>query len=152
MHQYGWLAFGERDWKRYQWRCRAAERGYGASSLHAAFVELLPSFENGECGRILHTVGPVVRSNLDVAKCASLGRTLDRDERRKLERGVALCAAMMGRARRAVDCWSMAGRRRGVVKDMRVMIAKMLWAEAWRWSEKEISEKVGEEEASTKAD
>jgi hypothetical protein len=27
----------------------------------------------------------------------------------------------------------MAGRRLGVVKDVRVMIAKMLWEEAWRW-------------------
>jgi hypothetical protein len=51
----------------------------------------------------------------------------------QLERVIELHAAMLGRARRAMVCWSMAGRRLGVVKDVRVMIAKMLWEEAWRW-------------------
>jgi hypothetical protein len=47
--------------------------------------------------------------------------------------------AMMGRARRAICCWSMAGQRLRVVKDMRVMIAKMLWKGAWQWGEKEVN-------------
>jgi hypothetical protein len=42
---------------------------------------------------------------------------------------------MLGRAREAIKCWSMAGRRVGVVKDMRVMISKMAWEEAWRWGQ-----------------
>jgi hypothetical protein len=66
-----------------------------------------------------------------------------------LERVFELHAAMLRRARRAIDCLSMAGRRRGVVKDMRVMIAKMLWAEAWRWGNSDNGEQArkGEESA-----
>jgi hypothetical protein len=53
-----------------------------------------------------------------------------------VERLLELHKAMLARARRAIDCWSMAGRRCGVVKDMRVVIAKMAWEEAWQWGEK----------------
>jgi hypothetical protein len=56
---------------------------------------------------------------------------------RTLGRVGELHAAMLGRARRAIDCWSVAALRCGVVKDVRVMIAKMAWAEAWRWGEHE---------------
>jgi hypothetical protein len=53
----------------------------------------------------------------------------------QLERVIELHAAMLGRARRAIDCWSMAGWRLRVVKDMRVVIAKMAWEEVWRLGE-----------------
>jgi hypothetical protein len=43
---------------------------------------------------------------------------------------------MLRRARDAVACWSIVGIRRGLVKDVRVMIAKMAWEEPWQWSEK----------------
>jgi hypothetical protein len=45
----------------------------------------------------------------------------------KLQRLFELHAEMINRAKRAIMCWSMAGRRLRVVKDMRVVIAKMMW-------------------------
>jgi hypothetical protein len=142
MHQYGGFGFGARDWERYHWWGRAAERGYDSFFLCAALLLLVPLFEDGECGRTLHTIGPVIRRNLDVAKCASFGRTLDRYDCGKLERVVELYAAMLTRVRHAIDCWSMAGWLRGLVKDMRVVIAKMAWAEAWRWGDKKHVQKA----------
>jgi hypothetical protein len=47
---------------------------------------------------------------------------------------------MLDHAKEAIGCWSMAGRRRGVVKDIRVMIAKMAW-EPWLWSKKVKSQR-----------
>jgi hypothetical protein len=57
-----------------------------------------------------------------------------------------LHGAMLQRARRAIDCWSMAGRRLRVVRDMRVMIAKMAWEEVWRWGEEKGEEQHLENE------
>jgi hypothetical protein len=51
-----------------------------------------------------------------------------------------LYKAMLSRARDAIYCWGMAGRRLGVAKDMRVLIGLMAWEEAWRWGEKNEEE------------
>jgi hypothetical protein len=32
-----------------------------------------------------------------------------------------------------IDCWSIIGRRLRIVKDIRIMIAKMLWVNKWEW-------------------
>jgi hypothetical protein len=46
---------------------------------------------------------------------------------------IELHAAMLARAKEAICCWSMTAQRHGVVKDIRVLVAKMAWQEAWRW-------------------
>jgi hypothetical protein len=43
--------------------------------------------------------------------------------------------AMLRRAREAIDCWSVAARRCGVAKDMRLVIARLAWQEVWRWGD-----------------
>jgi hypothetical protein len=52
--------------------------------------------------------------------------------------GVRRCVALFDRwseeARRAVHCWLLVGRRRlGVVKDVRALVAKLLWEERAYW-------------------
>jgi hypothetical protein len=133
--RYGAKAFNELDWERYMWLGRAVAQGTGIGQLCVEVNRLWPRFEKGELGRILHTVAPVVRSicvgdlNVNVVS-PSVRRS------GMLERVLELHEAMLRRARRAIACWSMAGRRRGIMKDMRVMIAKMAWEEPWRWGEK----------------
>jgi hypothetical protein len=134
-YEYAGLAFGERDWERYKWWVRSTRRGQGLW-LSAAVVRLLPSFERGELGRILHVSTPTIRANLNVADREMFHCSIGEDEMGRVQRVIALHDAMLGRARRAVDCWSMAARRCGMVKDIRVAIAKMAWEEAWRWGEK----------------
>jgi hypothetical protein len=134
---HGQLAFGWRDWERYHWWCSAVARGLAWTELYEAVLQLLPSFEKGELGRVLHIVAPVLMKKIEAAQ---RGEALSRTERKdlvKYQRVVELHCAMLVRARRAIDCWSTAGRRLGVVKDMRVVIAKMAWAEVWRWGEQE---------------
>jgi hypothetical protein len=53
------------------------------------------------------------------------------------QRVLELHGQLLGRARSAIDCWSVAARRLGVAKDIRVMIAKMAWEEVWRWGEQD---------------
>jgi hypothetical protein len=130
--RYGDFGFGHLDWERYHWWGFAVARGHDRSAFGNALFGLVPSFERGENGRILHTAAPVIRGFL------SGPRELGDYERERFEQMIELHDAMLGRARRAIDCWSVAGRRLRLVKDMRVMIAKTAWAEAWRWMKSDI--------------
>jgi hypothetical protein len=136
----GELMFGPRDWERWYWWGRAASRGYKRFAFCCAIVELLPLFENCELGRVLHTVGALVKSNLNVAQRECYGVRVSEEKLAGLLRLLELYEAIRGRAKQAIAAWSMAGRRCGVVRDMRVMIAKMAWQEVWRLGEQERAE------------
>jgi TPR repeat protein len=72
--RYGVVAFGELEWERYHWRGRAAVKGLGNGPFCDAVARLLPLFENGGLGRVLHTVALLVRANIDVAQRRVFGR------------------------------------------------------------------------------
>jgi TPR repeat protein len=130
---YGRMAFGKHDWERYVWFGRAASKGFGQEFSNAV-VKLVPLFERGELSRVLHTVASLASAHLDRSERKVFGfRPFRRTDWKQLLRIVELHEAMRGRARAALACWSMAGLRCGVVKDMRVMIAKIAWEEVWRW-------------------
>jgi hypothetical protein len=126
---YGTEAFGEYDWRRFLWRGRAATRGVDHYFCESV-LPLLPLFESGQHGRILHTAAPIIR-----AKAQAFSRYLDEKQKEMLERIFELYDAMMSRARQAMLCWSVVGARCGVAKDVRIMIAKMAWEETWRWGD-----------------
>jgi hypothetical protein len=136
MWAYGKAAFGERDWQRFYWWGRASMRGKGSFEFRELVIELLSSFEKGEHGRILHTVRPVIHSELLEMQRVLGGRAKGSHVLDQLRRVDQLYQAMTSRARRAIACWSAVGVRHGVVKDVRVMIAKMVWEDVWRWSGK----------------
>jgi hypothetical protein len=140
---YGEWACGEFDWLRYHWWLVAASRGYVYfGDLVPDVMRLLPLFEKGEKGRILHLFAPLLMIGLDADNKTMFGNTVSRYMVRSVQRVFLLHDAMLARARRAIACWSMAGRRLGIVKDMRVMIAKAAWEEPWRWGEKEAEEQT----------
>jgi tetratricopeptide (TPR) repeat protein len=140
--KYGELAFESDDWERYYWWGRAALQGFYAPEFGASVLDFLPSFEEGRNGRILRTMAPLLRGNIDVGKRIVLGITYNVYRMGQFQCVIELHDAMLGRARCAIDCWSIVGRRCQLVKDMRVIIAKMLWEEAWRWGEKEEDARV----------
>jgi hypothetical protein len=132
---YAMFAFGETDWQRYYWWGRTGMReGFGNSFCRTVVERLLPRFEKGEMGRALHVVALVLPV---VLKVGVADDPISEETARGCERVLELHEAMVGRARLAIDCWSAVGRRCGVAKDLRVMIAKMVWEEAWRWGEKQ---------------
>jgi hypothetical protein len=132
--RYGIVGFGRLDWERYHWWGLAVLQGYRRRSFCGAVLELLHSFEQGELGRVLHTVAPVIAVGINVAKEMVFDDPYPPKEMARFERVIVLHDAMLRRARIAIDCWSVAGRRCGVAKDIRVMIAKLAWEEVWRWS------------------
>jgi hypothetical protein len=141
--RHGELSFGPLDWERFHWWGLAATRNFiYTDQFFCAIGALLPSFERGENGRILHTVVPVVRNS------ANLRERLDSVfcfRQAVTDRLLGVHDAMLGRARAAIACWAAVARRLGLVKDMRVMIGKMAWEEPWRWGGK--AEAIQEEES-----
>jgi hypothetical protein len=137
METYGRLAFDEMSWERYWWQGRAAMKGFRELQFCDAVVPLFKSFEEGENARILHTVGPVLKAidglvgNADSALRSAA--VLVRPVRHIIE----MYEAMTERARRAIARWALVGRRCGLVKDVRVMVSKMAWEEAWRWNKRD---------------
>jgi hypothetical protein len=115
-------------------------RGAWQASFVNDSLSLIAGFEVGELGRILHIVAPVLRANRNVAEQEVFGKHHSEGTWRMLLPVLELHQAMLDRARCAIACWSMAGCRRGLVKDMRVVIAKMMWKEPWRWGEREMVE------------
>jgi hypothetical protein len=130
-YMYATRAFGEEDFERFLWCGRAALLGAHVPEFCRAVLGLIPSFETGEHGRILHLVAPVLRVVVDRRQSSSLKVE---DELGAAPRVAELHAAMLTRAREAIASWSLVSRRLGIVKDVRVMIAKMVWEEPWRWS------------------
>jgi hypothetical protein len=140
MYYRGELAFGELDEERYQWWDRAAQRGC-ASMCFEAILSLIPVLERGEISWILHPAKVVGR---DLKVATNVPNVVYGEKVMKLRR----LLAMVSRAREAIMCWSIVGRRRGVVKDIRIMIAKIAWTEDWRWSETAIAEQAKKQKMS----
>jgi hypothetical protein len=138
----GQMAFGELDWQRFVWWSRAVEHGCNASSFVHAVLSLMRSFEKGEHGRILHTVAPVLHRNLDAASCTLFGWKIPPTRAERVRQLLDLYEADRVLARSAIRCWSLVGCRRGVVRDVRVLIGQLLWDEAWIWSEERKRQKT----------
>jgi TPR repeat protein len=126
----GYTAYDELDWQRYDLFTQAALRGH---TMALRFVG--PGiFMQGKNRRILHIVASCIRPNFDITKRLFFGHP-SRENHDSLVQVLQFHDAMLGVARPAIDCWSIAARRRGIVKDIRVMIAKIAWEEVWLWGE-----------------
>jgi hypothetical protein len=135
---YGAVAFDELDWVGYHWCSLALAQGFDDFGDCTGAVSLmLPLFERCEYGHILHLFGPILKAGLHIERDRLYYTTLTATALQQVQRVIVLHEDMLDRAKTAIACWSMAGRRLGVVKDMRVMIAKMAWAEPWKWGENE---------------
>jgi hypothetical protein len=99
-----------------------------------AVLDFLPSFIEGENGHILFVMAPVVRAKLDVVNEVVFDGTLQPDEFGDFHEVLYRYDSMLDRARRAISCWSVVGRRYGLNKDVRVMVSKSLWEQPWDWS------------------
>jgi hypothetical protein len=133
---YGRWAYGELDWERYFWCGFAIAQGVGVRTFCVAVLSLFDSFEMGQNARILFTVGPVIRADLNGAYSFIRVNRLNASELEKMSRIVRYYETMLGSARRAIFWWCLAARRGGVVKDIRLLISKAVWNEAYAWGVK----------------
>jgi hypothetical protein len=144
-YRLGKLAYTELDWQRYVLWGSAAARRVRPKDFCSAAIRLAPYFERRELGRVLNTVGAVLRAHLDVASQTVFGDGLFEGELESFQRIVALHEAMLDRARAAIACWSMVGVRCRVVRDVRMLIAELAWGEVWVWGEQQAEADVNSE-------
>ena len=136
MYFYGEFGFGKRDWERdYCWGQAFKKSGVASRVLFDATLSFYPSFVKSDPAsrRVLHTLGALVKAHLSLADGKVFGNPASNEQMSKFQRVVALHAEMMARARLALVCWGITARRLRVVKDIRVLVGKMLWREAWHW-------------------
>jgi TPR repeat protein len=147
MHGYG-DTFGLVQWESFYWWSMAASKGYrkfAERTLCYAVEQLLPWLEVRHYGRVLHWLAKLLGIGLDLDRKQLYDEEVSDTKLVRLQRVIELHADMMDRARDAIGCWSMAARRCGVVKDIRVKIAKTAWEEPWQWGEAKAEEELESE-------
>jgi hypothetical protein len=133
-YDYGDMAFGVFDWERYHWWNLSGAQGFrGFGCLEPIIEALLPYFERQQKGRVLHLLAPLLRVGLEEEEDLLFDVPVSVET--MVNPVFELHAAMLARARQAIACWSVVGRRNGIVKDIRVMVAKMAWEQVWVWHE-----------------
>ncbi len=138
-YYYAVRAFAGSDWRRYRWLGRAAANGDRAAPLSIVYdtVGQLQRFDARTPGaaRIVFEIGRVLRGHVSRSGHVFGVQVANGEHRAAAVRAVALHRAWEESAREALRAWTRVGRRAGVVRDVRKMIAQLVWAERHVWSE-----------------
>ncbi len=133
---FGKEKFVDGDWQRCRWWGRAAARDNGNAcyNLRSATRAQLQLFDDGiGSGRLVFELGLAFNGHLDVARGYSFGRSIGNKKLCAAQRCVELRVEWCSKAKAAIECWIGVGRRFCVAKDIRLLIARMVWAEPWAW-------------------
>ena len=84
-------------------------------------------------GRAAFEIGAAFKGHVDVARNMVFGRKWSIDDLRAAQLCVELHDEWIGFAKLAIQTWLLIGRRLSVVKDVRLLIARMLRDEPWAW-------------------
>jgi hypothetical protein len=129
-------AFSENDWQRYHWWGKSAARRhtYALMELQAAAQEHLKLLENGEgLVSVLFELGAAFKGHVKATLGEMFGRGADKPVLRQAQQCIELYDSSFSSAKAVIDCWLAVSRRHGVVKDIRLMIARLVWKEPWVW-------------------
>jgi hypothetical protein len=121
------------DWRQSYWLGRAAPR------IKEAAVALLDALI-GECdtsGRVVFEIGAACKGCIDRGRTV-FGRRFDEKRMRCAEAAVVLHDRWCDMAREAIRCWMQVARRY-LVKDIRILIARLLWKERWVWAPETVA-------------
>ncbi len=127
---------GECSVERFEWLRRAALQEVQVQAQNivlSAASQQWQLFAKGGTWRIVFEIGASPANYEDWNRCASP------DEVVAGEASLALYSKWRGDAKRAVWCWLWLARDLRVVKDVRLMIADLIWNERFSWSDKATS-------------
>ncbi len=113
------------DWRRCALLGKAAIRGDAVS--RQILMEIAAEPPNERNSKLLFEIGAVSQKILDLGGCYLKNHRI-------FEQTAALYTSWRADANKAIFFWIWAGRQLGVVRDIRDVIAKMLWAEQREWS------------------
>ncbi len=120
---------------RFEWLRRAAvQDGYYATRLAEFAVNQVGRFDRGSSGRIVYEIGVAVM----VIREQRVWTRLDQDEKAACESAFVVYLRCIEDAKRAVMCWLWFARSETVAKDIRLLIADLIWEERAAWSERPV--------------
>ncbi len=123
------------------WMRRAATQTVRVSrATRAQFanegVRIMSDFDADGFGRVVFELGRACGADY-----AELGAGRDAKWRRAVERARGLYVQWCNEAKEAIACWMWLGKKLGVAKDVRLLVADLIWRERPAWSER--NRKVG---------
>jgi hypothetical protein len=130
-HMFGMISLGEccSSVERWHWWGRAATLGW-ASSFLLSFSEPVRLLQAGELehGAVVFVCGRALKNHIDCKQQTIFGSGWNFQERVDLALyAEAFYQLQLMSTRNAVNVWTLVGIRLKVVKDIRIMIAKMIW-------------------------
>lgn len=128
--------YSDKDWQRYHWWGQAAARGHHVAVRNVAFATIgqLHLFEEGNgSGHVVFELGSVLKNNMDVTGGTLFGNQCAERVLVAAQRCCDLYDKWCACAIAAIECWLGLGRRLHIEKDIRVLIARLLWKEPWAW-------------------
>jgi hypothetical protein len=127
MSALGWL-FDEFHPQRWFWRGRAAVIVQHSLFLNDFSVVVL-RFNSGLVkGNVVFQIGRALNGHISVEKRTIFGSDFNFDNRiGPANSAISFYKSQLSACRLSVDAWSHAGIQSGVVKDIRVLIGKLVW-------------------------
>jgi hypothetical protein len=89
-------------------------------------------------GRIVFELGAAFSGQICEYDDIIFHRDVTEEVMRAAEECVELHDKWCGQAKEAIRCWLVIARRKRVVKDIRKVVARMLWEQRASWSEVEV--------------
>jgi TPR repeat protein len=129
-------AFPSSDWQRYRWWSKSAARGeqLAMACLRNAAVQQVKLLEDGRASmRVVFDLGAAFKRLADVANGKVIAKRVSAEQLSATKRCIELHELCQKNAKAAIEGWIGVARRLKVVKDVRVVIARMLWTESWCW-------------------
>ncbi len=90
--------------------------------------------DNGGCSwEVVFELGLAFMGHTDAAEESVFGICKSKESFNAVQRCVEVGKDLTAAANAAIECWLFVSRRLGVVKDIRLLIARLAW-EPWLWS------------------
>jgi hypothetical protein len=121
--------FDESDPRWWFWLGRAVVLGFPDASFLGNFSARVQPFNSGSGnGSVLFQIGKALNGHISVESRTIFNLGLEFDDLiGPANTAISFYKSQVAACRRAVDAWSHVGIQRGVVKDIRILISKLVW-------------------------
>jgi hypothetical protein len=133
----GQLVYTDNDWQRFDLWSKAFARDNLYAGYCLAGAAMAAMRDNNMSSRVVFELGAACKDQVtyDEGEVYALGISADPENVPPLLRCTELHDQWCSDAREAIRCWLLTSRRLGLIKDMRKMIAGLLWERRAAWSE-----------------
>jgi TPR repeat protein len=140
MYNHAKRGLSEADPERYVWLGRAAARGHQAAAMEVTLAaeKQLGVFRVLQSGRVVLAIGEALWERVNAGAKTVFELACDEQYLECAAKVLHLSTSWRRLAEEAIRCWLLIGRRqRGTNRDVRMLIAKLLWRDRGAWSERD---------------